>query len=241
MNIAIRVALGIVALSLLWSAAALAQNSRAEIEAEKVSLFQVPLQCPAAPQIACGSLAKAILMELERDPLIAEAWVNRAGSVLVVIGSERSSRASRAKMVRTLLLEIFEKEVATEIEGEARERALTSFDSGGGWYRGEQTDALSREEADIIGARLVRRIQSEVVLSAEKAKALETGFAQVFKDYFLRKPGASNQTRQTSGPGTQTQRNEQLLKVAGAHLDNAGVVVFQEAIAKGHRPLPGEK
>ncbi|MGH8162953.1 MAG: hypothetical protein ACREP1_01315, partial [Rhodanobacteraceae bacterium] len=35
---------------------------------ERVTIFQAPLRCPAAPQIGCGSAAKPILLELERDP-----------------------------------------------------------------------------------------------------------------------------------------------------------------------------
>jgi hypothetical protein len=65
----------------------------------RVSLFQVPLQCPAAPEIGCGSKAKPILAALERDSTITEAWLNKAGTVLAVVGAENSTPESRIKAV----------------------------------------------------------------------------------------------------------------------------------------------
>lgn len=57
-----------------------------KVKADLVSLFQVPLQCPAAPEIACGGRARPILLALESDATISEAWVNRAGNMLAVVG-----------------------------------------------------------------------------------------------------------------------------------------------------------
>lgn len=212
-----------------------------KVNADLVSLFQVPLQCPAAPEIACGSRARPILLALESDPTISEAWVNRAGSMLAVVGPKSSSRDSRTKTVESLLEEIFEKDVTTEIIGEARETELTRFVSGDGWYRSAQTVRLSREEADIIAARLVRRIQSEVSLTDEKAKALETAFAEVFKREFTRETVQPKPISQEPDPVNKQQRNDQLAKAVRAHLDEAGMTAFEEAIARGHRPQPGEK
>ncbi|MGD9925159.1 MAG: hypothetical protein AB7V13_27490 [Pseudorhodoplanes sp.] len=231
----------VAAISLFWLPPSHANDSQMKAKADSVSLFQVPLQCPAAPEIACGSRAKPILLELERDPNISEAWINRAGSVLAVVGSRNSSHESRAKTVESLLEDIFEKKVATEIVGEAREKELINFLSGDGWYRGVQADNLSREEADIIAARLVRRIQARVALPEPKAKTLEKGFAEVFKRQFIRDPGQPRPVSQKPDSVREKQRNEDLLKVAREHLDGAEVTAFQEVIARGHRPEPGEK
>lgn len=227
------------ALGFFWSARGYAREDNMGPKKESVSLFQVPWQCPAAPEIACGGVAKPILLELEREPNISQAWVNRRGTVLAVVGSEGSTFQSRGKVVQALLLEIFDKKVATELKGKARDEEFTRFLSAEGWYRGAEADSLSREEADIIGARLVRRIQAQITLSDEHARALETGFAKVFKDQFIKSPGVFGAAGK--GPIDQKQRNEQLLKVARDHLDAGGLAAFQETIAKGHRPLPGEK
>jgi hypothetical protein len=51
---------------------------------DRVSVFQVGLQCLAAPQIGCGGEAKPILLKLERDSAVREAWLNRAGTLIAV-------------------------------------------------------------------------------------------------------------------------------------------------------------
>tara|TARA_E500000305_G_scaffold82514_1_gene68344 strand:+ start:1560 stop:2258 length:699 start_codon:yes stop_codon:yes gene_type:complete len=227
------IALACAVVSVLWTTASFADEGRSRVQPETISLFQVPWQCPAAPEIACGGLAKPVLLELEQNTGIAEAWINRAGTVLAVVGSDRNSEA-RTKTVRTLLREIFEKDVATELQGEARMTELASFRSGAAWYRGAQVDALSIEEADIIAARLVRRIGAKVPVSADKARLLTASFADILKARFIRSSDAPR-------TGDQKPRDEQLRDVARAQLDAAGVSAFDEALAKGERPAPGEK
>ncbi len=59
-----------------------------------MSIFQVSLQCPAAPQIGCGSSAKPILLQLEHDSAVREAWLNRTGTLIAVVWkSEPTSEA----------------------------------------------------------------------------------------------------------------------------------------------------
>lgn len=231
----------LVAISGIGLSVSHAEESRMKVEADLVSLFKVPLQCPAAPEIACGSRARPILRVLESDPTISEAWVNRAGNILAVVGSKNSSRESYAKTVKSLFEEIFEKDVATEIVGEARQTELTGFMSGNDWYRGAQTISLSMEETDIIGARLARRIRPAVPLSDEKTRALETGFAEVFKRQYAGEKAGQPKLLSQRDLAKEQQRNDQLAKVVRELLDEAGMTAFQEALAKGYWPQPGEK
>src|SRR5688572_12608991 len=53
--------------------------------AGRVAFYNVPLRCPAAPEIGCGSRAKPVLLELERVPGINEAWLNRAGTIAAIV------------------------------------------------------------------------------------------------------------------------------------------------------------
>lgn len=69
-------------LGLLGTAWAVGEDPSTNPRADRVSLFQVPLTCEAAPQIGCGRMSKPILLELERDPGIREAWLNRTGTVV---------------------------------------------------------------------------------------------------------------------------------------------------------------
>lgn len=225
----------VAALLSLPTAHAEENDARAKADPNRVSLFQVPLQCPAAPEIACGSASKPILLALESDANISEAWINRAGTVLAVVGTEASTRASRSEAVLSLLTEIFNRErVATEIDGQARDKGLGSFMSPERWYRSAQLDLLSAEESDIIAARLVRRIQADVTLSDEQVSRLEEGFSVVFERRFI---------RNSDEPALigEEQRNEELLEVAREYLDAAGVAAFQGAIARGYRPGADER
>ncbi|MDT7533027.1 hypothetical protein OVY48_06190 [Sphingobium sp. SA2] len=227
------IALACAVVSVLWTTASFADEGRSRVQPETISLFQVPWQCPAAPEIACGGLAKPVLLELEQNTGIAEAWINRTGTVLAVVGSDRN-REARTKTVRTLLQEIFEKDVATELQGEARTTELASFRSDAPWYRAAQVDALSIEEADIIAARLVHRIEAKVALSEDKTRLLTVSFADILKARFIRSSDAPR-------TGDQKPRDEQLRDIARAQLGTAGVSAFDEALAKGERPAPGEK
>src|SRR5215831_5535476 len=57
---------------------------------DDVSFYKVPLVCPAAPHIGCGSASKPLLVELERSGVVAEAWLNRAGTVMAIVWSAQS-------------------------------------------------------------------------------------------------------------------------------------------------------
>jgi hypothetical protein len=188
----------------------------AGLRLDNVSFFQVPLQCPAAPQIGCGSRAKPILLALENDSSIAEAWLNGTGASLAVVGKENSSRESRAQAVKTQLESVFEKNSASELQGEARDQELKSFLSGNGWYRGAQLDTLS-----------------EMELSDETARTFEIALIEAFKRHNIRAPGQP--------APTQKSRHDDLLKVAREHLDEKGVVAFLHSIADGYRPEPHER
>jgi hypothetical protein len=121
---------------------------------------------------------------------------------------------------------------AAELDGEARDIELKSFVSGDAWYHGTDVDNLSKQEAEIIAARLVRRVQAKVALTEEKAKALEAGWAEVVARSFIG-PDSSTATRK--------ELTAQLLKVARGNLDQSQIGAFQEAIAKGLYPAADDK
>jgi len=170
--------------SLLGASLAFAEDAKVPTNSDRISLFSVPLTCPAAPEMGCGTVAKPVLLDLQHQPGIAEAWLKGTGTVLAVVATN-SDPESRLKTVRSIL----EKDgvVATELNGENRELELKSFVSRHEWYHGSEVDSLTKREAEIIAARLARRVQAKVALSAEGAKALETGLTQAFSDGLARK------------------------------------------------------
>src|SRR6267142_1648588 len=67
-----------------------------------VSVYQVPWVCPAAHQIGCGSHAKPILLELEKNPGVSEAWLNRQGTAVAVVWTADAKRKARSEAEKTL-------------------------------------------------------------------------------------------------------------------------------------------
>jgi hypothetical protein len=197
---------------------------------DRVIIFRVPLRCPAAPQIGCGSSAKLILLELERDPQVSEAWLNRAGTLLAVLWKLNSNAGNLAEKLKSQLGEAeccasgFE---VTELEGDSRDEALREFQSGG-WYRAADVDRLSEEEAGIIAARLVGRVEAKTTLTKDKARGLQRSLRDALSKRLIAENGKQNYELE-------------LGKIAKEFLDKRQTVILKEAIESGLRPLPNEK
>jgi len=183
------------------------------------------LVCPAAPQIGCGSASKPILLDLERQPGVLEAWLNRAGTIISVVWKPESNAEARRNVAAEL-----KEDHATEMQGKSREEAVKDFLSGKGWYRSADVDRLSEEEADIIAARLVRWVRAKSGLAKDKAEGLQRAFSDV-----LRK----DLTGKSVGPN-------HLEEIAREYLDQEQIKILkqaikdEEAIENGERPLPNE-
>src|SRR5437667_581872 len=201
-----------------------AENATAAT-ADRVSVFQAPLVCPAAPQIGCGSASKPILLDLEKQPGVLQAWLNRAGTIIAVVWKPESDAETRGKVATGL-----KKDRATELQGDSRDKAVQNFLSGKGWYHGADVDRLSEEEADIIAARLVRWVQAKSSLPKDKAEGLQRAFADT-----LRK----DLTGKSVGPN-------HLEDIAREYLDQEQIKILkqairdEEAIENGERPVPKE-
>ena len=211
--------------ALLYATLASAVENAAAATPDRISVFKVPLVCPAAPQIGCGSASKPILLDLERQPGVLEAWLNRAGTIISVVWKPDSDAETRRNVTAEL-----KEDHATELEGKSRDNAVKDFLSGKGWYRGADVDRLSEEEADIIAARLVRLVQAKTALPKDKAEELQHAFSDT-----LRK----DLTGKSVGPN-------RLEDVARKYLDQEQIKILKEAIKdevaieNGERPVPKE-
>src|SRR6266481_9268988 len=88
------------------------------------SVYQVPWRCPAALQIGCGSHAKPILLQLEQNPGVSEAWLNRQGTLAAVVWKPDAKRRARQSADKTL-----KDGKASKLSGDARAKALADFES----------------------------------------------------------------------------------------------------------------
>jgi hypothetical protein len=209
--------------ALLYAPLASVAENAAAVTADRISVFKVPLVCPAAPQIGCGSAAKPILLDLERQPGVLEAWLNRAGTIISVVWKPDSDAETRRKVTADL-----KEDQATEMQEKSRDEAVKDFLSGRGWYRGADVDRLSEEEAGVIAARWVRRVQAKTTLAKDKAEGLQRALADV-----LRKDLTGESARQNQKP-------PRLEDVAREYLDQDQIKILGEAKDKGVRALPNE-
>src|SRR6266496_1858262 len=191
--------------------------------ASTVSFFKVSLQCLAAPQIGCGSVSKPILLQLEKEQGVLEAWLNRAGTTIAVVWKAGADAETRRSVTAEL-----EEDHATEIQGPSRDEALKDFLSGKGWYRGADVDRLSEEEAGIIATRLVRRVQAKAALPKDKAEGLQRALTDALRKQL---------TSACCGPN---EKQSSLESVASKYLDQKETKILREAIEKGVRAMPNE-
>jgi len=203
-----------------------------ELTPERISLFKVPLGCEAAAGLGCGVKAKPILQTLALQPTVAQAWLNRNGTIVAVLWEEGIDPEVRGERIRSILAE--QGLAARELLGAARESTLRDFSSGAGWYRGDAVDRLSDQEAAIIAARLVHRVAAKVPLSNEKTEMLLAAIAEVCRHELINRPLTSARLRRR-------RIANEILKAGRKHLNGAALKALQEAVALGHRPLKGEK
>src|SRR2546427_476058 len=94
--------IAVLAGGLFYAAFASGADKPTAVTADRVSVFKAPLVCPAAPQIGCGSASKPILLDLEKQPGVLEAWLNRAGTRIAVVWKPESDAETRRKVVAEL-------------------------------------------------------------------------------------------------------------------------------------------
>jgi len=192
-----------------------------------VSVYQVPWRCPAALQIGCGSHAKPILLQLEQNPGVSEAWLNRQGTVVAVVWKPDARRKARQSAEKVL-----KEAEASKLRADAQGKALADFESGKGWYRGADVDRLSEEEAGVIAARWVRRLRAKTTLADERAEGLQAALTEGLKKCL---------TGKAPMPETDEGKALELRRVASPFLDEKQIGILSEAAGCGMRAMPNEE
>ena len=104
---------------------------------ERVTLFQVPLMCPAVKGLGCGGKARPFMADLEKRPEVAEAWLNHPGTVLGVVWKEPQAHAHASDVVASLFRS--KDLTVTALDGSRLSEALQDFAARTGWYRGRKS------------------------------------------------------------------------------------------------------
>ena len=200
----------------LLPSVALANENKVPPAKNRIAFYQAQLVCPAAPLIGCGSAAKPILLELERDPHVSEAWLNRPGTNIAVVWKERTAPRKRAKILQAVLNE----PKVHELKGSAREQALQTFRAGRGWYRGADVDRLSEEEAAINAAKLLRKIRELISLTDAKVITLQHEFTAVL-------------ARKLTQGGSREETEAALMEICQEHLEEKDIATLHTAYQNG--------
>src|SRR5256885_8777441 len=102
-----------------------AETNNTAVSPDRITLYEVPLVCPAAPEIGCGSRSKPILLQLERENSVGEAWLNRPGTLMAIVWKPEAKRKERNAVIKA----VSEKEElkAHELSGAARKKTLKDF------------------------------------------------------------------------------------------------------------------
>src|SRR5207248_10406376 len=110
--------IAVLASGLLYAPLASAAEDAAAAPADRISVFKAQLVCPAARQIGCGSASKPILLDLEQQPGVLEAWLNRAGTRIAVVWKPELDASARSKIVAEL-----KEDHGIELDGTTRDEA----------------------------------------------------------------------------------------------------------------------
>ncbi|MCI0617825.1 heavy-metal-associated domain-containing protein [bacterium] len=149
------------------------RNKAFDIPAEEnITIFEVPLVCKAAAHLGCGLRSKPLLLELENDSVIAEAWLNRGGTQFAIVWEPITTAQQRIEAIKEFLHKHQDLDLK-RVSGEKASAALKGFQSKEGWYRGAAVDRLSEEEAQVIAIRFISRFRKSVSISDEIANQLQ--------------------------------------------------------------------
>ena len=144
---------------------------------EIITFYDVPLVCGAAPAIGCGSRVKPLLMDLERQFAIEEAWLNRAGTIVAIVWCEAAQTAEVAKP-------IFKKH---EVQyKQRRDDRPISFQKEGSWFRGAEVDRLSQEEAREIAETSVAAAARDGLVSPAEAAQIKSDIEAYFREELVK-------------------------------------------------------
>lgn len=156
-------------------------NDKTKAKESPVTFYETPLVCNAAPEIGCGSRAKPALLDLEKNPAVKEAWLNRPGTVIAIVWKDDAQTETVAKP-------IFDKNSIDFSEISKKDAApfRKTFRKENLWYRGANVDALSREEATTIAESSVKwALESKLIANDEAAK-IKTDVEAYFKEELVK-------------------------------------------------------
>ena len=150
---------------------------------KNITFYKVPLVCNSATNIGCGSRSKPILLALEKQPEVKEAWLKRDGTIIGIVWEPAISKNQQQLIAEKIFSE--NKVEARNLSDEESLTETADFNIPNAWYKGEDVNNLSKEEADIIAKQLITVFDSKSHLNPQQEKHLTKDIIKVFYDFFL--------------------------------------------------------
>jgi len=147
-----------------------------KIKEPQVTFYKTPLVCSAAPTIGCGSRSKPALLELEKNPAIKEAWLNRPGTVVAIVWKDKEQAQAVVQPIFNANSIAF-----TELNEEEAAPYRKTFHKAELWYRGADVDMLSKEEAAIIAESSVKWALENKLITADEANKIKADVEAYFR------------------------------------------------------------
>ena len=146
---------------------------------ETISFYDVPLVCGAAPSIGCGSRTKPLLIDLEWQTPIKEAWLNRTGTIVAIVwrGPVRMEEVGRP---------IFERHEVRYNERRPDKETAQFSRTNGRWLQGAEVDRLSLEEAQQIAETSVVSATRDGLVSLEEAAQIKADIEAYFRNELVK-------------------------------------------------------
>ncbi len=150
---------------------------------KNITFYKVPLVCNSATNIGCGSRSKPILLALEKQPEVKEARLKRDGTVIGIVWKPAISK-NKQQIVAEKIFSENQVEVINLIDDESLNK-MADFNIQNAWYKGEEVNNLSKEEASIIAEQLVSVFDKKSRLNPQQKSHLTKDITNVFYDFFL--------------------------------------------------------
>ena len=170
-----------------------------------------------------------MLRELEKKNTIQEAWLDHPGTTLDIVWKKEVKADVRTAELRSVANN---RGISLdELIGKRRDASFKSFASGRGWYRGDEVDRLSEEEAAVIADRMICRAALKAPTIADKPASFKAAITNVIREQL------------PSCTSTQCKEDcrKKLVEIAHQSLNDQEFNALMEAQKQGPRPLDGEQ
>lgn len=187
-----------------------------------MEVYAIDLRCPEAPAYRCKAKSVALLEKLESSSLIKEAWLNKSGTILIIV----PTGSGKTDALKIMLEEGFAPDL---LSGNSRQVAIRNYPDLRWWARKDRMSQLQPADAANVAQAIVKRVTAKVPAGPEERLAIRTAVTKRFLAAFNRK-----------GLTTEEEIARAVIGDTANDLRQTSRHALEVALADGLRPLPDE-